>query len=164
MIPVIRHPRNNADMDATSAGRLTAVPAKPTFWQRRDRAGSQRCRRSKPSTFTAQNTVNWFERICSIVDVIIWVLLGYVVQTIMPLIRACIRACIRASSPVFIRSFINITVAPLMYGLTTCHGCEGRDCSNYVAGFGTVVLVVGNWKRRVKEKSRIHVAIFLENL
>ncbi|KAB5528001.1 chitin synthase-domain-containing protein [Coniochaeta sp. 2T2.1] len=88
---------------------------------------------------TSKNAMNWFERICSMADVIVWVLPIFVAQTIILFIRACIHA----TSPVFILSFASVTIVPLIYGLiVTYWGCHGwRERLQYLAGFGMVVLI-----------------------
>ncbi|KAJ9134530.1 Glycosyltransferase family 2 protein [Coniochaeta hoffmannii] len=87
----------------------------------------------------SKNAMNWFERICSTADVLVWILPIFVAQTIILFIRACIHA----TTPVFILSFATVTIVPMIYGLVvTFWACKGwREKLQYLAGFCMVVLI-----------------------
>jgi chitin synthase len=88
---------------------------------------------------TSESPMNWFERICSAADLMVWVLPIFVAQTIILFIRACINA----TTPVFILSFATVTIVPMVYGLVvTFWACNGwREKLQYLAGFAMVVLM-----------------------
>lgn len=86
---------------------------------------------------SSKNAMNWFERICSLADMLVWCVPIFVAQTI----ALFIRACIHATTPVFILSFATVTIIPMVYGLiVTYWGCRGwRERLQYLAGFFMVV-------------------------
>lgn len=87
----------------------------------------------------SKNAMNWFERICSFADVIVWILPVFVAQTLVLFIRACVNA----ETPVFILSFATVTLVPMLYGLiVTFWACKGwREKLQYLTGFAMVVMI-----------------------
>ena len=85
----------------------------------------------------SKNAMNWFERICSISDVMTWVLPIFVAQTL----ALFIKACVHATTPVFILSFATVTLVPMTYGLiVTYWACHGwRERVQYLCGFVMIV-------------------------
>jgi hypothetical protein len=60
----------------------------------------------------AKNEMNWFERLCSLADIIVWVLPIFVMQTF----ALFIKACIYDTNPTFIVCFAIVTMIPLSCG------------------------------------------------
>lgn len=85
----------------------------------------------------SKNAMNWFERLCSLADILVWFAPIFIMQTFVLFIRACIRA----ETPVFIVSFATVTMVPMLYGLlVTFWACHGwREKGQYLLGFSMVI-------------------------
>lgn len=59
----------------------------------------------------AKKQMNWFERLCSAADVIVWFLPVFVAQTV----ALFIKACVRVEDPTFIVCFAIVTIVPFCY-------------------------------------------------
>ncbi len=88
---------------------------------------------------TAKNEMNWFERLCSLADVIVWVLTVFVLQTLVLFIKACIAV----EDPTFIVCFAIVTMIPLAFGIwVTYWGCNtNRLRVQYLLGLLMLVLI-----------------------
>jgi chitin synthase len=86
---------------------------------------------------TSKGAMNWFERICSFADIMVWMVPIFVAQTLVLFIKACVHA----TNPVFILSFATVTLIPMVYGLiVTFWACNGwREKTQYLIGFAMVV-------------------------
>ncbi|KAG4414127.1 hypothetical protein IFR04_012733 [Cadophora malorum] len=86
-----------------------------------------------------KNEMNWFERACSLADVLVWILCIFVMQTLILFIKACINV----TDPTFIVCFAIVTMIPLAYGIfVTYWGCEtNRLRLQYLLGLVMLVLI-----------------------
>jgi len=85
-----------------------------------------------------RNEMNFFERICSLADILTWLLPLFVMQTVVLFIKACINVV----DPTFIACFAIVTMIPLSYGLGVAYwGCNTNLLrAQYLLGFLMVVL------------------------
>jgi chitin synthase len=70
----------------------------------------------------SKNQMNWFERLCSVADILSWGLPFFILQTF----ALFVKACIHAEDFVFLLAFAMLTIIPITYGFVVtiwaCHG------------------------------------------
>lgn len=85
----------------------------------------------------SKNQMNWFERICSLADVLVWGLPFFVMQTF----ALFIRACVHLDNIAFLLGFASVTIIPIMYAIVVavwaCHGWRYRV--QYLLGLVMVI-------------------------
>lgn len=81
--------------------------------------------------------MQWFERICSLADVLVWGLPWFVMQTF----GLFIRACVKLDSIAYLLGFASVTIIPIIYGvIVTFWGCHGvRFRLQYLLGLFMVI-------------------------